>query len=291
MPDNYDRRSEFDGCTVRRGNAPSKFKTVAILDLNSRRLASFPDPFFTMILLPESMDAERRSISATIRNEELNLTRLNETKSPFANLHSHPMPSWKRVFDVSVALALFLVLSPLLLAIGLFIRCVSRGPALFKQERLGEMGKYFVIYKFRTMRQNDPEVATSDHREFVAGLTTSTEAAAKPDVSNRLILGGGFLRSTSLDELPQLLNVLRGEMSLIGPRPDVLDWQDYPPWQLRRFEATPGITGLWQVSGKNRLTFSQMVELDIKYIEQRSFWLDMWILAKTFKLVLSKDNN
>ena len=80
-------------------------------------------------------------------------------------------------------------------------------------------------------------------------------------------------------------------MSLIGPRPDVLDWQDYPHWQLRRFEVTPGITGLWQVSGKNRLTFSQMVELDIRYIENRSFWLDMWILAKTFSLVVSKDNN
>ena len=201
------------------------------------------------------------------------------------------MPFWKRLFDVCVASLLLVALSPLLVAIGVFVRSVSRGPALFKQSRLGEMGKYFIIYKYRTLHQSDTTCPTSEHREFVAGLTTSDEIAAKPDMSGRLIPGGRFLRSHSLDELPQLLNVLRGEMSLIGPRPDVLDWQDYPPWQLRRFEVTPGITGLWQVSGKNRLTFPQMVELDIKYIENRSFWLEMWILVKTFSLVLSKDNN
>ena len=244
------------------------------------------------MLLPDSLQSQQQhGESSAIENDIRGSFSTLECDKAFALLTSHPMPLWKRLFDVIVASILLVILTPALLAIGFFIRCVSRGPSLFKQERLGEMGKYFVIYKFRTLHQNNPTNATSEHREFVAGLTTSDEIATKPDMTGRLILGGRFLRSHSLDELPQLINVLRGEMSLIGPRPDVLDWQDYPPWQLRRFEATPGITGLWQVSGKNRLTFPQMVELDLKYIERRTFWLDMWILAKTFKLVLSKDNN
>lgn len=244
-----------------------------------------------MILTPESVIAEQNGAKAADDNHESRSTSARDSSIAFQALKWHPIPFWKRLFDICVASLLLVVLSPLLIAIGFFIRMVSRGPALFKQERLGEMGRYFVIYKYRTLHPSESTCPTSEHREFMTGLTTSEEIAAKPDLSDRLIPGGHFLRSHSLDELPQLLNVLRGEMSLIGPRPDVLDWQDYPPWQLRRFEVTPGITGLWQVSGKNRLTFSQMVELDIKYIENRSFWLDMWILMKTFKLVLSKDNN
>ncbi len=200
------------------------------------------------------------------------------------------MPRWKRLCDVVAAIALLIVLVPLLVGIALFIKCVSRGPVLFKQKRLGEMGRYFVIYKFRTLQQGNPYTVTEEHRRFVADLANSDAVAAKPDIRSRLIPWGGFLRSASLDELPQLINVLKGEMSLVGPRPDVLDWQDYPAWQLRRFEATPGITGLWQVSGKNQLTFRQMVELDVRYIESRSIRLDLWILAKTVTLVLKKGN-
>lgn len=207
-----------------------------------------------------------------------------------SSLIHHPMPWWKRLFDVITASLLLVVLTPLLAMICVFIRCVSRGPVFFSQARLGEMGKYFVIYKFRTLQPANTVSVTNEHRQFVVKLTNSDVAAAKPDLKSRLIPFGGFLRSTSLDELPQLLNVLKGEMSLIGPRPDVLDWQDYPAWQLKRFEVTPGITGLWQVSGKNRLTFRQMVELDIRYVEGRSVLLDIRILIQTVKIVLSKDN-
>ena len=207
-----------------------------------------------------------------------------------SSLIHHPMPWWKRLFDVIVSSLLFVVLTPLLAMICVFIRCVSKGPVFFSQERLGEMGKYFVIYKFRTLHPANTVIVTNEHRQFVTELANRDVAAAKPDLKSRLIPWGGFLRSASLDELPQFLNILKGEMSLIGPRPDVLDWQDYPAWQLKRFEVTPGITGLWQVSGKNRLTFRQMVELDIRYIERRSVLLDMWILAQTVKLVLNKDN-
>lgn len=114
--------------------------------------------------------------------------------------------------------------------------------------------------------------------------------AAKPDISSRLILGGSFLRLASLDELPQLFNVLLGDMTIVGPRPDVLQWEDYEPWQHRRFEVVPGITGLWQVSGKNRLSFDEMIRLDIQYAEKRSFPLDVWILWKTLAVIFRCGN-
>ena len=247
------------------------------------------------VTLPEmSVD-----LSSPSEVSELNAERSCESIAPsesdlrtfaLSKLRHRRMPWWKRLFDIFVASLLLVVLMPVLALIGFFIRCVSPGPVIFSQKRLGEMGNYFVIYKFRTMHQANSTNVTHEHRQFVAELANSDAVAAKPDLTSRLIPFGGFLRSTSLDELPQLLNVIRGEMSLIGPRPDVLDWQDYPEWQLRRFEVTPGITGLWQVSGKNRLTFRQMVELDLRYIERRSLLLDMWILVKTIKLVLNRGN-
>lgn len=201
-----------------------------------------------------------------------------------------PTPIWKRSLDLVVAVPLLVALSPICLLITAWIRLVSRGPILFTQARLGGRGRYFVIYKFRTMRHRDGLGSTQTHRQYVAQLAQEERAVAKPDHGSRLIPGGGFLRRYSLDELPQLLNVLRGNMSLVGPRPDVLDWSDHPPWQRRRFEVTPGITGLWQVSGKNRLSFQRMVELDLEYIQKRSLALDLWILAKTFRVVVASDN-
>jgi lipopolysaccharide/colanic/teichoic acid biosynthesis glycosyltransferase len=209
-------------------------------------------------------------------------------RNAFAALTPHPIPFWKRVFDVVGCLALSVLLSPLLLLIALFIRLVSTGPVLFKQVRLGEMGDDFVIYKFRTLHSSAR--ACEDHQEFVANLVNSDQAAAKPDLTSRYIPGGKWLRGFSLDELPQLLNILRGEMSLIGPRPEIIAWDKYEPWQLKRFEVRPGVTGLWQVSGKNKLTFNQMVSKDIEYISKRSFRLDMWILFRTFYMMLQRDN-
>ena len=197
---------------------------------------------------------------------------------------------WKRAIDFVVSAIALMLLMPLLAMIAIYIRGVSRGPAIFKQFRLGEMGRPFVIFKFRTMHTSDPEMATLEHRDYVSGLAELDEVIAKPDLSHRLIPGGAFLRQRSLDELPQLLNVLIGNMSLIGPRPDVLDWDDYAAWQQKRFEVKPGISGLWQVCGKNRLSFSRMMELDLEYVERRSFWLDMWIAARTIRLIVSKDN-
>ncbi len=190
--------------------------------------------------------------------------------------------------DIVLSLGLIILLSPLLLGIAAFIRLFSGGPVLFRQVRLGEMGKDFKILKFRTLYPS--ATATEDHRRFVSSLNSDNQTIRKPDLAGRLIPGGKFLRSWSLDELPQLINVLLGEMSIIGPRPDVLAWNDYEEWQLQRFECLPGITGLWQVSGKNRLTFSQMIELDIQYVENRSLGLDLWILIKTFRVLMLRDN-
>jgi lipopolysaccharide/colanic/teichoic acid biosynthesis glycosyltransferase len=206
----------------------------------------------------------------------------------FAALNPHPIPFWKRIFDVVGCFTLSILLSPLLLLIALFIRLVSTGPVLFKQVRLGEMGEDFIIYKFRTLHLSAR--ACEDHQEFVANLVNSDQPAAKPDLTNRYIPGGKWLRGLSLDELPQLLNIMRGEMSLIGPRPEIIAWDKYEPWQLKRFEVRPGVTGLWQVSGKNKLTFNQMVDKDIEYISRRSFPLDMWILFRTFYMMLQQDN-
>ena len=209
---------------------------------------------------------------------------------PTSTLVWSPTPLWKRSIDVLVSGFALVLLSPLMLAIAIYIRCVSSGPAIFRQSRLGEMGRPFTIYKFRTMHSGDPELATSEHRNYVTNCAELDEVVAKPDHSHRLIHGGAFLRGRSLDELPQLFNVLLGNMSLIGPRPDVLDWNDYTHAQQKRFEVKPGISGLWQVSGKNRLSFSKMMELDLEYIDRRSFAFDMWIAIKTVQLILSKDN-
>jgi len=206
----------------------------------------------------------------------------------FSRFTKRPAPTWKRFFDVVVSVGLAVVLSPLLVTIAIFIRCVSGGPVLFRQIRLGEMGNDFEILKFRTLYPSPS--ATEDHRKFVSNLSAGNQIIEKPNLAGRLIPGGKFLRSWSLDELPQLFNIIRGEMSLIGPRPDVLQWHDYEEWQLKRFETLPGITGLWQVSGKNRLTFGQMIELDIEYVENQSLRLDFWIMLKTTRVLLFRDN-
>lgn len=213
---------------------------------------------------------------------------LQQKLQAFQGLKARPTPYWKRAIDCLVSGALVILLAPLLALIAIYIRLVSRGPVFFTQSRLGLMGDDFTIYKFRTLKCS--ETATEDHKEYVANLSATDGVLEKPDLSTRMIPGGKFLRQTSLDELPQLLNILQGKMSLVGPRPDVMDWNDYKPEQLRRFEVVPGVTGLWQVSGKNRLTFEQMIQKDVHYVDHRSFWLDVKILFKTFGLLLQRDN-
>jgi lipopolysaccharide/colanic/teichoic acid biosynthesis glycosyltransferase len=163
---------------------------------------------------------------------------------------------------------------------------VSDGPVLFKQERIGYRGRSFMCLKFRTM------VVGADnrvHREHLKGLIGSNSPMTKMDLhgDERLIPLGLLLRVTGLDELPQIINVLRGEMSLVGPRPCLrYEYDQYLPWQKERFNALPGLTGLWQVSGKNRTTFDEMMHLDIRYGRSQSLWLDMKIILKTIPALI-----
>jgi lipopolysaccharide/colanic/teichoic acid biosynthesis glycosyltransferase len=186
----------------------------------------------------------------------------------------------KRLFDLVFAGLLLVMLLPLLLVVALYIKVVSKGPALYVQPRVGYGGEKFRIYKLRTMHDRGHQ-RDSQHREYVADLAAGNKILAKPDVKHELIPGGGLLRSLSIDELPQLWNVLKGEMSLVGPRPDLLDLSDYTPDQLRRFEVLPGITGLWQVNDKNDLTFDDMMALDIEYVDTRTLLLDLKIIFHT----------
>ena len=198
------------------------------------------------------------------------------------------IPPWKRVLDAVVIVAALPVIVPVMLAIALYIKVVSRGPVFFCQERIGFYGQPFTIFKFRTMHVNAP---TNGHENYLKDLIKSSQPMTKLDAKgdSRVIRGGGILRATGLDELPQLINVLRGEMSVVGPRPCTsYEYEQYSPWHSRRLEALPGLTGLWQVSGKNSLSFEQMIELDVHYAENSSIWLDLNIMLRTFPVLFGQ---
>jgi lipopolysaccharide/colanic/teichoic acid biosynthesis glycosyltransferase len=191
------------------------------------------------------------------------------------------IPAWKRCADIACVVASLPVSIPLLLVVALWIRLVSRGPALFRQERIGHGGQPFVLYKFRSMYEG---VAKSDHQLHVERLVKSDRPMVKLDLlgDSRVIPGGCFLRSSGLDELPQLLNVMLGEMSLVGPRPCLPgEYGLFSPAQRTRFAVLPGLTGLWQVNGKNHTTFSEMNAMDLDYALKSSLWLDLRIVLRT----------
>ncbi|HRW08063.1 MAG TPA: sugar transferase [Caldilineaceae bacterium] len=200
----------------------------------------------------------------------------------------------KRVLELTVTLLALPCCLPLFLLIALAIKLDSPGPIFYRAQRIGYHGRPFTEYKFRSM------VADADdtiHRRYVQTLLRQTDGpwrvndtqpqlyklAADPRVTRV----GRWLRKTSLDELPQLLNVLKGEMSLVGPRPEVpYALPAYQPWQWRRFAVRPGITGLWQVNGRALLSPQAMLRLDVDYVERQSLWLDLKILAKTLAVVV-----
>ena len=195
----------------------------------------------------------------------------------------------KRFIDVVGSGAALVFLSPVYIAIGLAIKASSKGPVLFKQERLGQYGKPFTVLKFRSMRtDSDPKIHQQYVEQFIAGqVDGSSSHAARPvfkiQKDPRVTSIGRFIRKTSLDELPQFWNVLCGEMSLVGPRPAIAyEFRAYEAWHRRRvLEIKPGITGLWQVTGRSRTRFDDMVRLDLKYARAWSIWLDLKILAQT----------
>ncbi len=208
---------------------------------------------------------------------------------PIEELESHilvQMPLWKRAIDIAGSLVAILLLSMPLLLVAFLIKIVSPGPVLFRQERIGYLGRVFTMWKFRTMHVN---AETSVHRNYLHELINNEKKMTKLDHGRdpRIIPFGKFLRATGIDELPQLINVLFGDMSLVGPRPCLpYEAREYHSWQMRRFDAVPGLTGLWQVSGKNRTTFKEMMRLDIDYTRKRAFLLDVMIVLKTIPAIV-----
>ncbi|HEV2729422.1 MAG TPA: sugar transferase, partial [Terriglobales bacterium] len=208
----------------------------------------------------------------------------------------------KRIIDLVGSLLLLVLLSPVLAMIAAAVKLTSRGPVLFRQRRVGEHGKPFTLLKFRTMHVNND---ASEHKAYVRQLIAG-QAVKQPTNGNgqrkgsgifkltndaRVTPVGSVLRRTSLDELPQLANVLLGEMSLVGPRPPLpYEVEAYATWHRRRLlEAKPGITGLWQVHGRCRVGFDEMVRLDLRYARDCSPWLDLKILLRTPRAVISGD--
>lgn len=204
-------------------------------------------------------------------------------------------PFWKRTIDLIGSFFGIVVTLPVTIPLGLFIKMVSPGPIFYHQIRIGFEGRKFTMYKFRTMKVN---ADTSKHREYVArlilaekteGTSAQEKAMIKLEDDPQIIWGGKWIRALSLDELPQLINVLKGEMSLIGPRPPIpYEAAEYEPWHKQRFDVVPGMTGLWQVSGKNNLSFSEMVRLDIRYGNSLSLTQESKILARTLPTIVGQ---
>lgn len=206
----------------------------------------------------------------------------------------------KRILDFTAATILLILLMPLLLFIGLLIKLDSPGSIFFIQERVGAKRSTqngysywkrhnFSCYKFRTMYENASSALHEEHiRAFVSGQLNIEENGGAKIVSDpRITRVGQWLRKTSLDELPQLINIIKGEMSIVGPRPvPVYEVEEYDSWHYERLAALPGITGLWQVRGRGRVSFDEMVDLDIEYVRHESFWLDCKILLLTIPAVI-----
>jgi exopolysaccharide production protein ExoY len=198
------------------------------------------------------------------------------------------IPTWKRTIDILGCLAALPLLLFCTLVLTIVTRLVSPGPVLFRQERVGYKGRRFKIYKFRTMHVR---AATTAHENHFKDLVGSNAPMMKLDCrgDSRLLPGARLLRATGLDELPQVINVLRGEMSLVGPRPCLpAEAALFQPWHHERFDIRPGLTGLWQVSGKNRTTFEQMMRLDIRYARTKTLRLDLRIMALTLPALLGQ---
>jgi lipopolysaccharide/colanic/teichoic acid biosynthesis glycosyltransferase len=196
----------------------------------------------------------------------------------------------KRVLDITHAATALVVSAPILLIVAVLVRVTSRGPVLFRQTRVGRTGAPFLMLKFRTMRHGCDDKTHRDYvRLLLADQAPAHDGLYKLVDDPRVTRVGAVLRRLSLDEVPQLLNVLKGDMSLVGPRP-ALDFEAdlFPDWAAPRYLVAPGVTGLWQVSGRNRLTMLQGLELDVEYVERRSFVVDLLILARTVPAVLGR---
>jgi lipopolysaccharide/colanic/teichoic acid biosynthesis glycosyltransferase len=193
----------------------------------------------------------------------------------------HRVPGWKSALDVSCVLFLLPLWLPIMLLLMLVTKVASPGPVFYRQRRIGLGGRQFMIWKFRTMKVS---AETQTHERYYEELIRTNCAMTKLDANGdaRLAPFGRILRASGLDELPQIFNVLAGEMSLVGPRPCLPnEFANYEPWQRERVNGLPGLTGLWQVSGKDKTSFKEMIKLDLAYLSKMSILLDVKIMLKT----------
>lgn len=255
--------------------------------------------------LPSLKDAGTIRITFRVFPDDISITGDNESANIvfYSVCRKLPLSTmlsliFKRAVDLIGSIAAFIIFCPLFLMIPLLIKLTSRGPVLFKHYRLGQYGKKFTFYKFRTMFfNNDPKI----HQDYIKKLISEQKASSVEEgkhgkelvykIKNdpRVTPVGRLLRKTSLDELPQFINVLKGEMSLVGPRPPIpYELENYDLWHLRRvLEVKPGITGLWQVKGRSRTTFDEMVRMDIQYVSSWSPWFDIKLLFQTVWVILT----
>jgi lipopolysaccharide/colanic/teichoic acid biosynthesis glycosyltransferase len=259
---------------------------VSAILLGSLSIEQFNQVGISFHLFPEDLD---RDISQRTSDPALYPDLLGRD-------HARKVPSAvKRMMDIAGSALALVVLAPVFLTIAIVIKISSKGPVFFRQKRIGQFGEYFVFLKFRSMYVNND---ASDHEKYVRKLIAGQaerqasngdgEGVYKLTDDPRVTSVGNLLRTTSLDELPQLLNVIKGEMSLVGPRPPVpYEVGAYDLWHRRRLlEVKPGMTGLWQVSGRNRIKFDEMVRLDLTYARTWSPWMDIKILLRTPRAVL-----
>jgi len=245
------------------------------------QIATYPDPAFDSLLLNALAQVATRQVSPP-----------SSERKEFSLLWA------KRAIDIVGASSLLILAAPLMLVTAIAVKLTSPGPVIFRQMRVGRGGKPFPFYKFRSMCCGNDDTA---HREYVQNLIQGrhdeiNEGDAENPVykmqsDNRITSVGRVIRRTSIDELPQLFNVLKGEMSLVGPRPPIpYEIEKYQSWHMRRLqEVRPGITGLWQVEGRSKTSFDEMVRLDLRYIRNWSLWLDIKIILKTVFVVIRGD--
>lgn len=195
----------------------------------------------------------------------------------------------KRSFDIFASLLGIVILSPILMILSIIIKLTSKGPIIYRQTRIGKQGKPFTFYKFRSMRMNSDNDTNRNEKviNFIKGKCNDAGNCTKLVNHSHVTRFGKFIRKTSLDELPQLINVLKGNMSIVGPRPCLpLEWEVYENWQKERLRFMPGCTGIWQVSGRSKVNFQETVLMDLYYNCNVSLWLDLRIIINTIPVIL-----
>jgi lipopolysaccharide/colanic/teichoic acid biosynthesis glycosyltransferase len=256
--------------------------TVDIITQRIRRtvqsevaIEEFRSISFQFRLFPQ--EVERSSSNDDNHVHYPDITRPNRSKQKWG-------PVLKRTVDIIGSLTALVLLMPMFLIIAVVVKLTSQGPILFCQKRVGRYGKEFMFYKFRTMStDSDPRIHQEYVAKLIAGDVSGSAGVYKLVNDPRITPLGRFLRKSSLDELPQFFNVLKNDMSLVGPRPPLpYEFERYRTWHKRRvLELKPGLTGLWQVEGRSRTTFDEMVRMDLRYATQQSFWFDLKILLQT----------